>query len=111
MLELIKSYVENRFQLIKLELVAGLSNVVGKLINSFVILLISLFILLMFSFSIAFWLSEILKSNAIGFAIVGGIYLVIAAIYLIFSRHLVEVKVKDIIVRTAFSTENEFDQD
>jgi putative superfamily III holin-X len=107
MIELIKKYVDNRVQLIKLELISTLANVVATLVNSFFILIIAIFILLMFSLSLAFWLSELFNSNTIGFAIIGGIYVLIFIVYLLFSKSVVDSKVKDGIVKAALTSEED----
>lgn len=107
MIDLIKNYIENRIQLVKLELVTVFANVASGLVSSFLILVFILFILIMFSFSLAFWLAELLNSSAIGFAIVGGIYTLIFIIYLFYNKQIIESKVKDKIVSSALSAEEE----
>ena len=95
MIDLIKKYIDSRIQLLKLELITVFANVASTLVSSFIILLFSLFILLMLTFSFAFWLAQLLNSNTIGFAIVGGIYCVLFVIYLLYSKKLLERKVKE----------------
>ncbi len=107
MIELIKKYVDNRVQLIKLELISTLANVVATLVNSFLILIVAIFILLMFSLSLAFWLSELFNSNTIGFAIIGGVYVLILIVYLLFSKSAIDTKVKDGIVKSALAGEED----
>ena len=63
----------------------------------------------MFSFSLAFWLADLMNSNSIGFAIVGGIYVVIFIIYILFSKNALDNKVKDTIVKAAYAKEEELD--
>lgn len=111
MIDLLKSYIENRFQLMKLELISVVANVAAGLVSSFFILVISMFVLLMFSISLAFWLAELLDSNALGFAIVGAIYTLVFIIYLLFSKEFIATKVKDKIVQSALSAEGELNQD
>ena len=107
MIELIKKYVDNRVQLIKLELVSILANVGSTLINSFFILVIAIFILLMFSLALAFWFAELFENDSAGFAIVGGIYVLIFVVYLIFRKDFIDKKVKDSIVKSALAGEEE----
>lgn len=111
MVDLIKKYVDNRIQLIRLELITVLANVTAGLISSFLILIIGLFILLMFSFSLAYWLSIVFDSKAIGFAVVGGIYSLIFIIYLAFSKENIDKKVKDQIVKIALNAEDDLKDD
>lgn len=110
MIETVKRYIENRIQLFKLEMVTVSANVASGLVSSFLILIFMLFIFLMLSFSLAFWLSSIFESNEIGFGLVGGIYVIIFAFYIGFGRKIVENKVKDIIVSSALSSDDEIEQ-
>ncbi len=110
MIELIKKYVENRFQLIKLELVSALANIGSGLVSSFLILIIGMIILLMFSLALAFWFAAIFESEVIGFAIVGGIYTLIFIVYLFLFKNLIGNKVKNEIVKAALSAEEELNK-
>ena len=105
MVDLIKKYVENRIQLVKLELIGVLANVAAGLISSFLLFIMGMLILLMFSLSLAFWLTEIFESEIIGFSIVGGVYTLIFFIYLRFGKKIVDRKVKDVIVKEALADE------
>jgi hypothetical protein len=107
MIDLLKSYIENRIQLLKLELVSVVANVAAGLVSSFLILVIGMFILLMFSISLGFYLAQLVDNNALGFAIVGGIYLLVFLIYWAFSKDSIAKKVKDQIVKAALDAEEE----
>ena len=107
MVDLLKKYVENRIQLVKLELIGVLANVAAGLISSFLLFIMGMLILLMFSLSLAFWLTGIFESEVIGFAIVGVIYALIFIIYLRFGKKTIDAKVKDAIVEAALADEEE----
>ncbi|MDH3323002.1 MAG: phage holin family protein [Flavobacteriaceae bacterium] len=107
MIDLLKKYVENRFQLVKLESVAVMSNLAVSLISSILFLALVLLILLMLSFSLSYWLASVFESNAIGFAAVGGIYILALIIYRLFVKDAVDTKVKDQIVKAVFSAQDE----
>lgn len=107
MIELIKKYVDNRVQLVKLELISTLANISATLINSFLILIIVLFILLMFSLTSAFWFADLFNSYPIGFAIVGGVYVLILLVFLFVSKNKIDTKVKDTIIKAALADEKE----
>ena len=109
MIDTIKSYVENKIQLAKLELVSITANMAAGLVSSLLILVFVLFILLMLNFSLAFWLADIVESNAIGFAIMGGFYVVLFIIYLGVSGKKIENKVKDLVVKEALSNDEDTD--
>ena len=102
MIELLKSYIEKRIQLVKFELIEVLANVASGLVSSFLILAFAMFIALMLSLSLAFWFSELLESYTLGFALVGGLYLLIFIIYLLVFKDKISIQVKDKIVQNSF---------
>ena len=110
MIDLIKKYVENRIQLVKLELVGVLANVAAGLISSFLLFIMGMLIVLMFSLALVYWLAGIFESEVIGFAIVGGIYTLLFAIYLRFGKKRIDPKVKDAIVTAALADEEELSE-
>ena len=103
MVELVKKYVENRIQLVKLNLIGAIANVAAGMVSSFLLLIMGMLILLMFSISLAFWFSTFFESEIIGFALVGGLYLIFFIIYAAFAKKGVEAKIKDEIVASALS--------
>ena len=109
MVELIKKYVENRLQLVKLNLIAAIANVAAGLVSSFLLLIMGVLVLLMFSIALAFWLSTMFESEVVGFAMVGGMYLLFFVIYMTFAKDKVEMGVKDTIVSRALAEDEEFD--
>ena len=107
MIEVVKGYIENRIQLLKLEMVTIAANVASGLVSSFLILIFILFIFLMLSLSLGFWIASLLDNHALGFLIIGGFYLILFMIFMLVSRKGIENKVKDIIVSSALSSDNE----
>jgi len=110
MIDLIKKYVENKIQLVKLEIIGAVANVAAGLISSFLLLIMGVFILLMFSLALAFWLATVFESEAIGFSIVGGIYTLFFIVYLVFIKDYIDIKVKDEIVIAALTGEKESEE-
>ena len=110
MIDLFKKYVENRIELVKLNFIGAIANVAAGLVSSFLLLIIGIFILLMFSISLAFWLSTFFESEVIGFAIMGLLYFVLLIVYTMFAMNSVELKIKDKIVESALSDEDEFNK-
>jgi uncharacterized protein YqhQ len=103
MVELVKKYVENRIQLVKLNLIGAIANVAAGMVSSFLLLVMAMLILLMFSISLAFWFSTFFESEIIGFALVGVLYLIFFIIYAAFAKKGVEARIKDEIVASALS--------
>ncbi len=103
MVELVKKYVENRIQLVKLNLIGAIANVAAGMVSSFLLLVMGMLILLMFSISLAFWFSTFFESEILGFALVGVLYLIFFIIYAAFAKKGVEARIKDEIVASALS--------
>jgi len=107
MIDLVKKYVENRIELVKYNLIGAMANVAAGMVSSFLLLIMGILILLMFSISMAFWLSTFFESEIIGFALMGLVYVVFLIIYMYSAKDKVELKIKDQIVKSAMSEEEE----
>ena len=107
MVDSVKKYIENRIQLVKLDLISVLANLSANLISSFFILLFLVIIGIMLSFSMAYLIGQHYHNTALGFAAVGGIYIVVFIVYILFIKHKIDEKVKDKIVQAAFAAEKE----
>lgn len=107
MIDLLRKYIDNRIQLIKLELISALANVASGLISSFLLLGMGLIILIMFNFALAFYLGSLFENQALGFLVVGLIYVLFFVLYYYFFRNTVDKKVKDKIVKTIFMADKE----
>ncbi|MDZ7615006.1 MAG: phage holin family protein [Flavobacteriaceae bacterium] len=107
MIDLLRKYIDNRLQLIKLELISALANVASGLISSFLLMGMAMFILLMFNFALAYYLGSVFENQALGFLAVGLIYVILFAIYFLFGRRAIDKNVKDKIVRSIFAADQE----
>lgn len=107
MVDLVKKYVENRIELVKYNLIGAIANVAAGLVSSFLLLTMGILIVLMFSISVAFWLSTFFESEIIGFAMMGLVYVILLVIYVFSAKDKVELKIKDKIVESAMSDEEE----
>ena len=103
MIDLIKSYLDKRAQLLKLELIDVFANLVSGLATSLLLVVLGLFILFMFSFAFAFWVGQLLNNLALGFAVIGALYTLIFIIYVFVSKDNIELKIKDQIVKAAMN--------
>jgi len=110
MIDLVKKYVENRIQLVKFNFIGAIANVAAGLASSFLLLIMGILILLMFSISVAFWLSTFFESEIIGFALMGLIYLVVLVAYAMFAKDGIELKIKDKIVEAALKDDDDFNE-
>jgi len=110
MIDLVKKYVENRIQLVKFNFIGAIANVAAGLASSFLLLIMGILIVLMFSISVAFWLSTFFESEIIGFALMGLIYLILLVVYAMFAKDGIELKIKDKIVEAALKDDDDFNE-
>ncbi len=106
MIDLVKKYVENRIQLVKFNFIGAIANVAAGLVSSFLLLIMGILILLMFSIALGFWFATFFESEIIGFALVGVIYLVMLVVYTMFAKDGIELKIKDKIVEAALKDDD-----
>ena len=106
MIDLVKKYVENRIQLVKFNFIGAIANVAAGLASSFLLLIMGILILLMFSIALGFWFATFFESEIIGFALVGVIYLVMLVVYTMFAKDGIELKIKDKIVEAALKDDD-----
>jgi len=106
MIDLVKKYVENRIQLVKFNFIGAIANVAAALVSSFLLLIMGILIVLMFSIALGFWFATFFESEIIGFALVGVIYLVILIVYVMFAKDGIELKIKDKIVEAALKDDD-----
>jgi len=106
MIDLVKKYVENRIQLVKFNFIGAIANVSAGLVSSFLLLIMGILILLMFSIALGFWFATFFESEIIGFALVGVIYLVMLVVYVMFAKEGIELKIKDKIVEAALKDDD-----
>lgn len=81
-------YVEVKFQYYKLSSYEGIAKLVSILSFQLVKILLALFFFLFIFLSLGFLLGELLKSNALGFFIVAGIYAIIIGLLVYFQRDI-----------------------
>lgn len=110
MIDLVKKYIENRIELVKFNFIGAIANVSASLVSSFLLLVLGIFIILMFSISLAFWLSTFFESEIIGFALVGLIYVILLVVYTMVAKDRIELKIKDKIVERALSDDDDFNE-
>ena len=78
-IQTLKGIVETKVELIKLEIQDEFLGVISRLLLLFLMSAICLLVLLFFSLSLAFYLSQFTNSPFMGFLLVGLLYLVILA--------------------------------
>ena len=89
----LKEYVDTNYELIKLEVIDYSSDIIAGLISALVVGAMLVLFLLFGSLYTAYYLSDLLGIDNIGFAIVGGFFLLIALIFHFNKKSLIESRV------------------
>lgn len=100
--EMLRNYLSTNIQLVKQETTAIASVILSDLISYVLIGLAGMFLLLFLSLMAGFYLSDLLDSSLIGFAIVAGFYFLVSiTLYLIRDKWL-RKPIREKIIRKAF---------
>ena len=86
----LKEYAESSFNLIRLHVVEQLSRHISGIIVKAGILYILFFGFLFLSMALAFFLGELFESYGLGFLVVSGIFFLIALIFYLLRKVLIE---------------------
>ena len=101
LIEHLSGYVEDKIDLVKIELKEELALAIAKIIITMVMVVFVLFALLFASITLAIYLNTLLQSNLAGYGIVASFYLVLFIIVFLAKKHpklhtWIEQKVKQI---------------
>lgn len=107
--QLITDYVEARIALVKINVYEKAAKITAVLFSSVIIALVVFFLLFFLSISGGFYFASLLNSNALGFLIVFGFYLVLLVVLLIFRKQLLEKYITDKVIQTLFEKEENND--
>lgn len=102
-------YVHLQTKSLKLELYERITNVIASGISASFILLFGLFAFLFINVGLAFWLSEEFQSNKLGFMAIGGFYIVVLGLYLLFRNKIAKNKVKNAVLLKVSKTHDDYD--
>jgi hypothetical protein len=83
--EVIKEYLETRYEIIRLKGIRSISKMAGSLAWVMVALLLGLLILIFGGLTMGFWLSVVFESNAAGFGVTT-LFIVVLLVLLILLR-------------------------
>ncbi len=102
-------FIRLQTQAVKLEIYERVTNLITSGINASLIVLFGLFSFFFINVGLAFWLSELLGSNKLGFLAVGGIYVVVLGLYVLLNDRVAKNKVKNSILLQVSKTHSDFD--
>lgn len=106
--QLIISYFEAKLQLYKIDAYEKVAKVMAVLFSSIVITVLAFFLLFFLSISGGFYFAELLNSNALGFLIVFGFYVVLFILVVKYRKNILEKYITDKVIEQLFDKgENE----
>jgi len=86
--EIIRDYVDTRAELFKLQAVRMAARTVSMLAVVGIVAMLALFVVLFLGMSLSFWLSAVLNNQVAGFAITGGLFVLLLAIVILLRKPL-----------------------
>ncbi|MES2591978.1 MAG: phage holin family protein [Bacteroidota bacterium] len=103
--QLITDYLGARLKLIKIGTYEKIAKVTAVLFSSIIIALLGFFLLFFLSISGGFYFGSLLNSNALGFLIIFGIYLILFIVLIVFRKKLLEKHIVDRVIEQLFEKE------
>ncbi|MES2617153.1 MAG: phage holin family protein [Bacteroidota bacterium] len=97
--ESLKTYINNYYELIKLQATERASVIGSALISGFLIVMTVFLIILFCSLGAGFYLSQCFNNNYIGFVIVAGFYLILSLIIILNKKKMIDTPMRDRIIR------------
>lgn len=104
--QLISDYVEAKVELFKINAYEKIAQVSAVLFSSVIIVLAGFFVLLFLSISGGLYLGSLFNSNALGFLIIAGIYILLLLFVIIFRKKLLEKQIVDKVIEQLFKNED-----
>jgi hypothetical protein len=100
-----KEYVEERIRLVTLEIHDKVTRTLSGIVMSVIISLLSIFVILFFSFALAWWIGRELEGIYIGFLVVGGFYLLVAILIYVNRDKWIATPVMNIFIKNITANE------
>ena len=102
----VKEYIETNYELVKLQVIDHTSDVISAVIGM-LIFGILLFLFIVFgSLYAAFYLTDLIGIDNIGFAVVGGFYLLVAILFFFNRKKLIENRVCNNFIKRKMAKES-----
>ena len=86
--DMIRDYVDTRAELFKLQTIRMTARTVSMLAVVGIVAMLSLFIVLFLGMSLSFWLSAVLHNQVAGFAITGGLFILLLILVILLRKPL-----------------------
>lgn len=109
--ELITDYLEARWKLLRLTAAEKMANALGVFLGLIVAAMLGFFVVLFLGFVLAYWISGIAGSVAVGFSITALVFIILLVIVLIFRRKLIHRPLTNALVRELAEAIEEDEED
>ncbi len=86
--DIIKEYLETRYEIIRLKGIRSISKMAGSLAWVMVALLLALLVLIFGGLTMGFWLSSVFESTTAGFGVTTLFIVILLALLILFRRQL-----------------------
>jgi len=104
--QLLIDYSEAKIQLYKIGAYEKIAQITATLFSSVITALFCFFLLFFLSVSGGFYFGGLFESNALGFLIIFGIYLILFVLMIFFKKKLLEKFIIDKVIEQLFEKEN-----
>lgn len=101
----IKEYINIQYQLALLKVTDMASSMSAKILAASIIVMVFFLFLIFISIVAGFWFSTLTGSRETGFLIVGGFYLIVGFILVIFNRKLLIEPIKNSLIKHIFNND------
>ena len=98
----LKEYAETYYKLTILKVTDKATNVVSGLLAGVSVLFFGVFVLLFLSLALATWLGQLVNSEAAGYLIVAGIFILIIVILVMMRKRIVFPMIRNKIIRKLY---------
>lgn len=101
----VEDYGKTSIELLKLNTIDKTADLVASLLSQVMILVVGMAFILFSSIGVAFWLGAYFASNAIGFFIVGGFYLLLTVLFFLIKKSM-KAPIRQIILSNITAQKN-----
>jgi hypothetical protein len=103
----IEDYIDTKIDIIKLKAIDKIAGAASGAITGVSLAFLGVFILLFLSFAAAFALAELTGRNSIGFLCIGGFYILLALVLVVFKDQLVTMPVVNSLAKKFYFREEQ----
>jgi len=96
--ESVTEYIQTYYKLSIIKITDKATGIVASVMSSLAVFFLGIFVLLFSGIALGIWLGEIVNSNALGYLLVAGIYLLIIIILVSLRKRIVFPMIRNLII-------------